>query len=1049
MSLGGYGGEVRQFVTADSGVAYGVIGADLHVFGEGLPLYLLFEFDRASTFRAGVLPGEAPSRLLDARRQIVEFTGRREELADLARWRDEFGARLSARWLHAPGGQGKTRLAIRFAAECAAAGWKVVAAQHGSGTAVDEFGSQDLRLDGAAGLLLVVDYADRWPQPHLAWLLSNALLHRPTPTRILLLARSASTWPAVRAELARIGAATDTRRLSPVPVRAEGAERERIFAVARDCFARHYQIADPAGIKPPGSLDGDAFGLTLALHMAALAAVDAHARGADAPADPVRLRTYLLDREKGHWEKLHASGLAGLDYRTRPKTMARVVFTATLAGPTTFRQGTALISRLGLGVATDQLLDDHAVCYPPATPGNTTEPLYPDSLGEDFIALNLPGHEIADYSPEIWAQDTAQYVAGFEPAAAGDGGPGAFARRAITVLAAAADRWPHIVPYLEDILRADPRLGVAAGGAVLAELAALDFDPVLLEALDDQLPGFSRTDLDIGAALLAERVAAPRLARVADPVGRMLLYQHLGTRLRHAGRLTEALTLHRRAAGLGELFARTMGAAGAPFGTALTSHGATLADLGRYQRAVAVTQYAAEVFSGLATAGLEDEEVHAGFGAAMHNLASQYGRAGQPESAVTVGEGALVLRRQLAAADRPKYEPGLAETLGNLSWQLGGMSRWAQAHAASEESIAICRRLAEAEPARYEPVYAAALHNLGLTSLQLGRPAQAVAATEDAIAIRRRLAVLNPVIHRPLLAGSLTNLAICQSVSGHGAEALAAAEESAAALQEPASANPAAYALSLAVAHDLARRLRGGEPPSAAEAVVEDPASASDGRSALIDAAVERGIPVVELTPVDSVWFGPALAARRAQQHLAEGRPTEAAKIYTSEVATARKARDAFATGGFDVTPRMQRAFELRLAESLRALGCVQADLEDYPQALSMTAEALEILRRSSPEEPDEIQWLIRGLESFALVRAHAREDLVNALDAVADESAILQELIGEPVSGHADHITRARATGRAILFLLGPGDEAVAARLRRNPDYVRFLARERELGNS
>lgn len=277
---------MRQFVSAQNGVAYGVIGADLHVFGSGLPLFLLFEFDRAPAAGTEVLPGEAPSRLLDARRQIVEFIGCQEELADLARWRNAAGVRLAARWLHAPGGQGKTRLAMRFAAECAAAGWKVAAAQHGSGSAVDEFGSQDLRLEGAAGLLLVVDYADRWPQPHLAWLLSNALLHHRTPTRILLLARSASTWPAVRAELAKIGAIADTQELRPVPARAEGGDRERIFAVARDCFARRYQIPDPARITPPGPLDGAAFGLTLALHMAALAAVDAHARGAEVPPIP-------------------------------------------------------------------------------------------------------------------------------------------------------------------------------------------------------------------------------------------------------------------------------------------------------------------------------------------------------------------------------------------------------------------------------------------------------------------------------------------------------------------------------------------------------------------------------------------------------------------------------------------------------------------------------------------------------------------------------------------------------------------------------------------
>ena len=35
-----------QHVTAVSGFAYGVIGADIHVFANGLPLYLLSEWQR-------------------------------------------------------------------------------------------------------------------------------------------------------------------------------------------------------------------------------------------------------------------------------------------------------------------------------------------------------------------------------------------------------------------------------------------------------------------------------------------------------------------------------------------------------------------------------------------------------------------------------------------------------------------------------------------------------------------------------------------------------------------------------------------------------------------------------------------------------------------------------------------------------------------------------------------------------------------------------------------------------------------------------------------
>ena len=107
------GSQVFQNVIAVDGFAYGVIGADIHVFANGLPLYLL------ANWRPTVLSGqdwlrELPSRMLNARRAVVPFTGRGGELTQLTQWRDG-GSRLAVRWMHGPAGQGKTRLAAEFA----------------------------------------------------------------------------------------------------------------------------------------------------------------------------------------------------------------------------------------------------------------------------------------------------------------------------------------------------------------------------------------------------------------------------------------------------------------------------------------------------------------------------------------------------------------------------------------------------------------------------------------------------------------------------------------------------------------------------------------------------------------------------------------------------------------------------------------------------------------------------------------------------------------------------------------------------------------------
>jgi hypothetical protein len=74
--------HVEQNVSAIEGFAYGVIGADIHVFANGTPLYLLEEFRPATPVDIDGLR-RIPSRMLDARSALVPFTGRSEELADL------------------------------------------------------------------------------------------------------------------------------------------------------------------------------------------------------------------------------------------------------------------------------------------------------------------------------------------------------------------------------------------------------------------------------------------------------------------------------------------------------------------------------------------------------------------------------------------------------------------------------------------------------------------------------------------------------------------------------------------------------------------------------------------------------------------------------------------------------------------------------------------------------------------------------------------------------------------------------------------------------
>jgi hypothetical protein len=181
---------VRQKITAINGFAYGVIGADIHVFDRDRPVYLLANWSPEEAADLGPAPA-----------------GQR---ADLRQWRDGT-PRLAARWLHGADRSRNRRLADQFAAESVAAGWQVITAIH---PAQLEPGRQDLRLDGATGVLLLVADADRWDPGNLMWLLKNQLLHRDgVAARVLMTGGTADSWPAVRAMLDTYQASTSSLRL--------------------------------------------------------------------------------------------------------------------------------------------------------------------------------------------------------------------------------------------------------------------------------------------------------------------------------------------------------------------------------------------------------------------------------------------------------------------------------------------------------------------------------------------------------------------------------------------------------------------------------------------------------------------------------------------------------------------------------------------------------------------------------------------------------------------------------------------------------------------
>lgn len=827
--------SVRQVVLAEAGYAYGVIGADLHVVPGRGPAYLLANYVPARTPpRSG-----QPSYLLNARSAVVAFVGRHDEVRDLTTWRDSDHG-LAIRWLHAPGGQGKTRLAGHLADGSIRGGWKVIVADHTAGTVHAQHPtSQDLRIGAATGLLLVVDYADRWPLAHLTWLLSNKVLDQDVPVRVLLLARASHVWPALCHALVQAGWPPDSRTVHHLGPSARGS-RGRMFTTARDSFARHYRLSDPNVIRVPDGLERDEFGLTLAIHMAALVAVDRHARAAAQPPleDMTGLTAYLLDRERHHWHTLHDTG-AGRDpaggravFGTAPQQMSRVVFTAALTGPLSYRDARTALETVGINT---DVLADHTFCYPPADPRTVLEPLYPDRLAEDFLALSLPGHDIPGPWADAWADGAPELL--LTPATA------PYAPRAITFLTAASDRWPHLQSTLE--------------------------------ALAPLLPLHTSGALTIAAADLTERLANHRLAAATNPVERALIHTELGERLASAGRNEKAESAFQEAVRLYRSLVDVVPADVEPIlAAALANSAGRLVTLGlggdwltnevnlairgyrwlppqRHEEAMTALGEALGIshrgtrdfatLSGIMSGALmlaeRWQEARALASATLTHLRAQPGEdatlvAGldryvmvllnleEPAEALPVAEEAVRLARRLARDEPGEHEPKLLSALRSYArvlhrlerhdesshamreavraaqhtddlrsaleaqvQLLADQDRWDEALPAADQAVRLARRLTQDDPDKHEESLAGNLYQLALILSHLNRRDQEVVALEETIAIRRRLARKNPAEHEHLLSAQLAQLGIALAELRRWHDALTAAADSVEILQ--------------------------------------------------------------------------------------------------------------------------------------------------------------------------------------------------------------------------------------------------------------------------
>ena len=865
-----------------------------------------------------------PSRLLLPRHRIVPFSGRDDELRSLREWFDE-PDRVAVRLVHGPGGQGKTRLAQHFAEE-AAHRHVVWQALHSPAP-----GSPSrLAVPEAGRILVLVDYADRWPAADLYALVAdlvNAARHTGATVRVLLLARSTgSWWSAMRTRVdSDLGVAVDAQALTPL---ATGQPyREELFRSARDRFAQAMGVSGADDLPPPAELSTAAFAQVLSVHMAALVAVDAVLRGIEPPAaEEHRLSEYLLHRERAYWHHLHHRPVEPL--AATPTELGRTVYVATLTGALTPAvAGTALSLARVSGTDVTQLIADHAACYPPADSGTVLEALHPDRLGEDFLALLTPGAAgSADIPADAWAAEAPGRLVGADDAMPWTG-------PAVAVLVETARRWQHVAErLLVPLVRAHPELLLIGGTSTVARFAEIPWlDHEALNAATAALDEADLPDLAEAGAVISGRLLTSTLTRGLDDASVGLAYARHGDRLGAAGQFEYALAAYQRAAeAVGDSDQRR----GLRYARVQLSMAQALLHLGRAEESLIWAREAAKT----ATACID--RTGEGLGEYLRSLNAE------GSALETAGRYAEALRPTRTASfilqrEAPWHLTDWTAALRRETALLTRLGRVAEAVGPAEAAVDASRRFGD------QAELAPALRSLSHTYRAAGRLADAARVMTQAVGTYRSLAAAQPRTYQPRLADALKLHSDLLSELGRNEEALASAEEAVGLLRELVDRTPTsrllqrlADALSTlsGIQHVLAGPFAGFE--SISESI--------DLRQQAFDMSYERDRPIAG-TADDPA----AVDAARAEELRAEGRRLSEAG--QSAAATAR------------------------LREAVRLLRpLVPADPGRFRQALiDFLAEYLMYLTASGPT----VEVLDIARESVALARVAAVEDpLVGSL---------------------------------------------------------------------
>jgi tetratricopeptide (TPR) repeat protein len=685
----------------------------------------------------------SPAGLLDPRRGVAGFLGRRHELSGLVAW-CEHGRPRGVRLVTGPGGVGKTRLSVELCARLTALGWRCERLGDGGEAAALEA----VRRVHRGRVLLVVDYAET--RAGLGALL-RAVAADGGPVRVLLLARSGGEWwerlaagePAVR-ELLVAAEAGDPL---PVPV-AEGLSNDEVIAAAVPGFAAALGVAPPARVEVRA---GTGSVRVLDLHAVALVAV---LRSVSAGRVAVRVQVEdVLDELLGHearfWQGSAArlgltDGVAGLT----AGDLRRVIAAGTLLGAASREEAVDLLGRVPGVAGSMKMAEWLRGLYPPTEEeGSWLGSLAPDRLAEHLVVQEL------GYEPEL----ASRCLTGLDQRQA---------LRAITVLGRAAADEEDAGGLLERLLP-----------LVEQVVAGLPADLGLLVAIKDAIPFPS-------ASLAAADRAVTRRILDLIPAGqsehRAAWLDRLSTSLIQTGRSAQAQAAAEESVAIFRKLASADPDYRPALGHSLISLGDCFSKLGDMTKAVSATKEAVSIYRKLSVA--DPDRYPLALANSLNHLSTHLRKQRRSAEALSVTEEAVAIYRELPATSPVGYRANLADLLISLGTQLlsDRSERSAEGLPTAEEGVAIYRELAVAQPDPYRADLASRL--IDMTGVLLlpkkGRSAEALSMAEEAVAIYRELAVAYPYRYLPRVVSSLGTLSVALRRVGRSAEARSAEEES-------------------------------------------------------------------------------------------------------------------------------------------------------------------------------------------------------------------------------------------------------------------------------